>query len=105
MSKREKLLIFAVILLLFFTFHTVIKFPFAISPWLLTIIVLFAFLWILQSKSIQIILLGLGILMCAVWPLWLGQESIAEQMGNMAYFLILVGVFGEIKGIWRSYEK
>lgn len=105
MSKREKLLIFAVILSAFFILSTAIKFPFAISSWFLTIIVLLAFLWILQAKPIQIILLGLGILVITVWPLWLDRKTVAEQIGNIAYFLILVGVFGGIKEIWGRYEK
>lgn len=98
MSKREKLLLFALILLFLLNLTAIGKVLTTLSPWLLVAIFFLIFLLILQVKPVNFILIGLGVLVTTVWFLWLNEETIAKQMGNLAYFLILVGVFREIKG-------
>lgn len=99
MTKREKLLLLALFLILFLKISAG-KLPCNLNLWFFGGAFLLCFLWILKLTSQQIILLALGVLMAAVWPLWLKNEMLAEQMGNLAYFLLFIGVIGETKGIW-----
>lgn len=69
------------------------------------LIYLFAIVIILRPSAKILLLIGIILLFLTLNLLWFGFDILAEQIGNIIFFLFVIGVFSIISAHFRKIEK